>query len=74
MYSKFDENCGYRKVDISERDRVKPTFALDQELYQFIDLLSTFQPMMDVILLRIQWQVAFACLDDIVIFSKSPRA
>lgn len=71
---------GYWKVEIEERDHDKTTFASNNGSYRFTrklfaleNLSATFQCTVDVVLLATKWQFAFLYLNDIVIYSKSPK-
>lgn len=75
-YSTLDLASGYHQVPIREEDRQKTAFSTDKGHYEFIQMPfglsgapSTFQRLMNSVLMGINGVKAFVYLDDIIIYA-----
>lgn len=80
IVSTLDENSGYWQIDIDEADRDKTLFMSRHGVYRFIRMPfgmrsapPSFQRMMDVMPSTVKWQLALVYLDDILVFSRTPK-
>lgn len=80
MFSALGANSGYWQIEVCKRDRGKTAFTLDHRLYLFMRMHfrlrnapATFQHDMDVILRTVRREYALSYLEDIVIFSRTPK-
>ncbi|KAL4103608.1 hypothetical protein QTP88_018969 [Uroleucon formosanum] len=79
-YSTLDLASGYHQVPIREEDRQKTAFSTDKGHYEFIQMPfglsgapSTFQRLMNSVLIGINGVKAFVYLDDIIIYATDLR-
>ncbi|KAL4083643.1 hypothetical protein QTP88_028959 [Uroleucon formosanum] len=79
-YSTLDLASGYHQVPIREEDRQKTAFSTDKGHYEFIQMPfglsgapSTFQRLMNSVLIGINGVKAFVYLDDIIVYATDLR-
>ena len=77
-FTSLDAASGYWQVPVYEAHRSKTAFITHYGLHQFkvmpfglCNAPATFQRMMDILLLGMNWKFCMAYIDDIVIFSKT---
>lgn len=77
-FSVMDVLTGYWNVPVREEDKEKTAFVTSEGLYEFNCLPfglcngpGTFQRLMDLVLSGIQWKMALAYIDDIIVFSET---
>ena len=74
----FDLASGYWQVPVAEKDQCKIAFITPDGLYEFRRIPfglnnapSTFQRLMDKVLLRLKWHMCLVYLDDVLVFGKN---
>ena len=77
-FSKLDANAAYWQVRIAEGDRKKTAFITRYGLYEFVRMgfglcnaPATFSRVMNLVLRGLNWNVALAFLDDILVLGKT---
>lgn len=79
IFSTSDADSENWQIEIEVVDRDKAALKSNHGLYRFIPMhfglrnASTFQRSMDVVLSTLQWQFGRKCLNDIVVFSRTPE-
>jgi hypothetical protein len=80
IFSTIDLRSGYWQVPVTEADKPKTAFTTKFGLFQFnvlpfglCNAPSTFQRLMDLVLVGLNFTCALVYLDDIIIFSRTPR-
>lgn len=79
VFETLNANSGFRQVELARPDLEKAAFTSHHGHFRFIRTTSdlrkapgTFQRTINVILSALEWKFALVCVDDIVIFSRSP--
>jgi len=79
VFSTLDCNAGYWQIPVAEEDNHLTVFTRHSGAWQCVRLpfglwnaRATFQRAMDMILAGVKWQICFVCLDDVIVFSRSP--
>ena len=77
-FSTLDLISGYWQVEVDEGDREKTAFCTTKGLYQFkvmpfglCNPPATFQHLMDLVLMGLQWSQCLVYLDEIIILGRS---
>ena len=77
-FSKLDATAGYWQVPIKEEDKCKTAFLTKYGLYQFSKMSfglcnapSTFSRVMSLVLQGLNWKIALAFLDDVLVLGKT---
>ena len=77
-FTTLDLRSGYWQVEVNPRDREKTAFPTPHGLFQFrvmpfglCNAPSTFQRLMELVLVGLRWEVCLAYLDDIIIFGRT---
>jgi len=81
VYSILDYNAGYWQVLIADGDREKTAFVCHKGAYHYkrmpfglTNTPATFQRALDIILSGVKWQSCVVYLDDVIVYSKTPKA
>lgn len=76
-YSKLDANSAYWQVKLAEKDRRKTAFTTKYGLFEFVRMgfglcnaPATFARVMNLVLHGLNWNIALAFLDDILVLGK----
>ena len=77
-FSKLDANSAYWQVRLKEEDREKTAFITKHGLYEFVRMgfglcnaPATFSRVMNLVLRGLNWDIALAFLDDVVVLGSS---
>ena len=77
-FSKLDANSAYWQVEIEEEDRKKTAFHTKYGLFEHVKMgfglcnaPATFARVMNLVLRGLNWKIALAFLDDILVMGKS---
>ena len=77
-FSTLDLLSGYWQVEVAEGDREKTAFATQSGLFEFkvmpfglCNAPATFQRLMDLVLVGVQWSHYLVYLDDIIVVGRS---
>ena len=80
VFSTLDCNAGYWQIPVAEEDRDKTNFVCHEGAYRYIRLPfglstapATFQRAIDMIFGGLKWKHCLVYLDDIIVFSQTPR-
>jgi len=81
VYSILDYNAGYWQVLIADGDREKTAFVCHKGAYHYkrmpfglTNTPATFQRALDFIQSGVKWQSCVVYLDDVIVYSKTPKA
>lgn len=77
-FSSLGKVSVYWQVPVIENDKCKTGFTTAKGLYEFntksfglSNVLSTFQPMMEIVLAGPQWKECVAYMDDVIVYASS---
>ena len=77
-FSSLDLRSGYWQVKMDPKDKEKTAFTSPYGLYQFTTMPfglanapSTFQRLMDLVLVGLHWEACLIYLDDVIVFGRS---
>src|SRR5437867_1727832 len=77
-FSTFDLRSGYFQIAMEESDRDKPSFITRRGSYRFTAMPfglcnapATFQRLMDVVTIGLNYEICLVYLDDIILFSRT---
>jgi RNase H-like domain found in reverse transcriptase/Reverse transcriptase (RNA-dependent DNA polymerase) len=80
IFTTLDCNSGYWQIPVRPEDREKTTFTSHEGLYRFLRMPfglrnapATFQRFVDITLSGLTWKTYLVSLDDIIVFSKTPK-
>lgn len=80
-FSKLDANAAYCKIKIAPEDRKKTAFITKYGLFEFTRMgfglcnaAATFARAINLVLHRLNWKIALAFLDDVLVLGTSARA
>jgi hypothetical protein len=78
FFSTMDLTAGYHQIPVKKKDIPKTAFVTKSGLYEFITMPmgltsagSTFQRVMELALMGLQWETCLIYLDDVIVFANS---